>query len=35
MEPLVQAARQYHKKVCKILREIGFQGGDVDPCSFV
>ena len=31
---LVQAARQYHKKVTAILRNIGFSGGDVDPCLF-
>ena len=31
---LVQAARQYYKKVVKILKEIGFTGGDVDPCLF-
>ena len=29
---LVQAARQYHKKVVEILRDAGFKGGDVDPC---
>ena len=31
---LVQAARQYYKKVVKILKKIGFQGGNVDPCLF-
>ena len=31
---LVQAARQYYKKVVKILKQIGFTGGDVDPCLF-
>jgi len=29
---LVQAARQYYKKFIKILKSIGFVGGDVDPC---
>ena len=29
---LVQAARQWYKKLVKILHKIGFQGGDVDPC---
>ena len=28
---LVQAARQYHKKMVAILKSIGFVGGDVDP----
>ena len=32
---LVQSARQYHKKIVRILHEIGFTGGDVDPCLFV
>ena len=32
---LVQSARQYHKKAVKILRKIGFEGGDVDPCLLV
>ena len=32
---LVQAARQYYKKIVKILKSIGFEGGDVDPCLFV
>ena len=31
---LVQAARQYYKKVVKIKKEIGFTGGNVDPCLF-
>ena len=29
---LVQAARQWWKKLTKILRDMGFIGGDVDPC---
>ena len=28
---LVQAARQYHKKIVSILKSIGFTGGDMDP----
>ena len=32
---LVQAARQYNKKMIEILKKIGFTGGDVDPCLFV
>jgi hypothetical protein len=32
---LVQAARQYYKKIAKILRKIGFSGGEVDPCLFM
>ena len=32
---LVQAARQYYKKAVAILRKIGFEGGEVDPCLFV
>ena len=28
---LVQASRQYHKKMVVILRQIGFVGGNVDP----
>ncbi len=32
---LVQAARQYHKKMVFILTKLGFKGGDVDPCLFV
>ena len=32
---LVQAARQYNKKMVEILKKIGFTGGDVDPCLFV
>jgi len=31
---LVQAARQYHKKMVTILKQIGFKGGDVDPCLY-
>jgi hypothetical protein len=31
---LVQAARQYYKKFTKILKRIGFTGGEVEPCSF-
>ena len=31
---LVQAARQYYKKFTKILKKLGFLGGDVDPCLF-
>ena len=29
---LVQAAQQYYKFFIKILRKIGFVGGDADPC---
>ena len=29
---LVQAARQYYKFFIKILKKIGFVGGDADPC---
>ena len=29
---LVQASRQYHKEIVRILKEIGFEGGEVDPC---
>ena len=29
---LVQSARQYHKKAVAILKQIGFEGGEVDPC---
>ena len=32
---LVQAARQYHKKIVSILKSIGFTGGDMDPCLLV
>ena len=32
---LVQSARQYHKKAVAILKKIGFEGGDVDPCMYV
>ena len=31
---LVQSARQYNRKLVKILRRIGFQGGYADPCLF-
>ena len=29
---LVQSARQFYLKTVKILRELGFEGGTVDPC---
>ena len=29
---LVQAARQYYKFFIKVLKKIGFVGGDADPC---
>ena len=29
---LVQASRQYFKKFTKVLKKMGFEGGDVDPC---
>ena len=32
---LVQNARQYHRKAVKILKKIGFEGGDVDPCLYI
>ena len=32
---LVQAARQYYKKMVRILKDIGFAGGYVDPCLFM
>ena len=32
---LVQSARQYHRKAVKILKKIGFEGGDVDPCLYM
>ena len=32
---LVQSARQYHKKATTILKDIGFVGGDVDPCLYM
>ena len=32
---LVQAARQYHKKMVEVLKSIGFEGGDVDPCLYM
>ena len=31
---LVQAAREWWKKLKSILVSIGFKGGDVDPCLF-
>ena len=31
---LVQATRQYRKKVVKILKSIGFIGGDAERCLF-
>ena len=32
---LVQAARQYYKKIVKILKIIGFIGSNVDPCLWM
>ena len=32
---LVQAARQYYKKAVKILKNLGFEAGNVDPCLYV
>ena len=32
---LVQSVRQYHKKAVKILKKIGFEGGEVDPCLYM
>ena len=32
---LVQSARQYHQKAVKILKKIGFEGGEVDPCLYI
>ena len=32
---LVQSARQYHKKAVAILKKIGFEGEEVDPCLYV
>jgi hypothetical protein len=29
---LVQAAKAFYKKLCKVLRKIGFTGGYADPC---
>jgi len=29
---LVQAARQWHKKLIEVLKKIGFKGGIADPC---
>ena len=31
---LVQSARQYYKKATKILKDLGYSGGTVDPCLF-
>ena len=32
---LAQSARQYYKKFISILRKIGFEGGQADPCLFI
>ena len=32
---LVQAAREWWKKLTAILKDIGFTGGNVDPCLYV
>ena len=32
---LVQVSRQYFKMFTKILKGLGFMGGDVDPCLMV
>ena len=32
---LVQAVRYYCKKADKILKNLGFVGGNVDPCLYV
>ena len=32
---LVQEARQYHKKAIKILKNLGFIRGNVNPCLYV
>ena len=32
---LVQVEWQYYKKAVKILKELGFIGGNVDPCLYV
>ena len=32
---LVQASRQWHKKMVKILKECGFKKSEVDPCLFL
>ena len=32
---LVQAARQYYKKTVRVLRNLGFTGGSVDPSLYV
>ena len=29
---LVQSARQFFKKLTEVLKKIGFEGGDADPC---
>ena len=31
---LVQSAHQYCEKVVRILKQLGFTGGDVDTCLF-
>ncbi len=32
---LIQAPRQYHEKMVVTLRNICFEGGDVNPCLFI
>ena len=32
---LVQSARQYYEKAVKILKNLGFIGGNVDPCLYM
>ena len=32
---LIQAARQYYKKAVEILKNSGFEGGNIDPCLYV
>ena len=32
---LVQAAKLYHKNAVVMLRNIGFEGGNIDPCLFI
>ena len=32
---LVQAERQYYKKVIEILKKSGFVGGNVNPCLYI
>ena len=32
---LVQSARQCHKKAVAILKKIGLEGEEVDPCLYV